>query len=87
MKTLVFDENCIGWTRNFDINREFLKRIRSSLNEALINRGYVYLNQIYEYLYLAWNPDDENICYRKENGFIDMRFKPMDNGAILVEIH
>lgn len=27
----------------------------------------IYLNKIYESLGIAWNPDNENVCYRKDD--------------------
>lgn len=87
METIIFDENCTGWTNNFEDNRRHLAKLRSHLNDLLISQGYVYKRHIHEVLGANWDPRNEVVCYRREDGFIDMRFKPMDNGAVLVEIH
>lgn len=68
MKTIIFDENSYKWSRNLDANSGLLDQLLTWLGHSLNAYGYLYLNQIYETLGVAWNPDNENICYRKENG-------------------
>ena len=87
MKTILFDETCTGWTKFVDANVLYLGLQRDYLNDLLIARGYVYLNDIYESLGAKWNPDDENICYRSENGPIVITFEPAGKGNHLVIIH
>ena len=38
------------------------------LNSKLEHRGYIYLNEIYNELGVAWNPDWENLCLRHKPG-------------------
>lgn len=87
MKTIKFDITCTGWTKKNEVNKLFLIRQRDYFNELLKARGYVYLNTIYEALGALWNPDGRNICYRAENGLLDIRFKPVEGEeAFLVYI-
>ena len=85
MVTINFDKNCEGWIKNSEVCEYFL-RIRY-LNELLIARGYIYLNDVHENLGAKWNPDDDNICYRAENGPLDIRLEPAEDGAFLVTIN
>ena len=45
-----FDETCIGWERDAQINRAFLHNVQSFLNRKLQEQGYLYLNEAYEAL-------------------------------------
>lgn len=47
---------------NKQFNRLFLITQMRYLNDLLKARGYVYMNNIYENLGLAWNPFWENSC-------------------------
>lgn len=53
------------WTSNRDYNVAFLKHLFEYWKDYMKCRGYVYLDKIYESLGVAWNPDNENLCYRK----------------------
>ena len=56
MKTIIFDHDCAGWCVNRDVNVLFLEQQRCYLVEKLLNRGYVYLNEVYEALGAKWDP-------------------------------
>ena len=72
MKTIIiFDESSWQWATNPDYNKAFLESCFHYLKDTCDNRGYLYLNRVYESLGLKWNPDNENICFRKENGPIE----------------
>ena len=45
-----FDESCIGWTKNAQVNRNRLIATQNTLNDMLKINGYVYLNQVYDAL-------------------------------------
>lgn len=45
-----FDEYCEGWTKNPELNLTFLKLQQSHANRMLQERGYLYLNEVYEML-------------------------------------
>ena len=51
-----FDETCMGWTKDREYNLMFLNRIQSQMNRTLTERGYVYLNEVYEALGLDKTP-------------------------------
>lgn len=45
-----FDETCLGWTRDAEMNMIFLKQQQSFANELLQARGHVFLNEVYDML-------------------------------------
>lgn len=45
-------------------NKMFLESMRRKFAEIRYARGYVYLNDIYEYHGIEWNPDNENLCFK-----------------------
>lgn len=86
MKTIVFDETCIGWSEIPEHNERYLRLQREHLNDLLIYRRYLYLNVIYESFGVKWNPDDKNICYLAEFGPIGIEFQSIGEGKYLVHI-
>ena len=64
MKHFCFDQSSSNWTDNYERNRHFLWAEFDFFREIIRQRGYLYLNQIYEYLGVKWNPDEENVCYK-----------------------
>lgn len=78
MKTIVFDSNASYWSKNLEMNRTYLNLQRYYLKDRLIYKGYLYLNEIYDTFGVAWNPDDENVCYRYGKGDFDIQFTGPD---------
>lgn len=46
----IFDESCLGWTKNAEDNLTFLKIQQSYANEKLKSQGYLFLNDVYKML-------------------------------------
>lgn len=86
MKTIKFDETCPGWTKIPELNATYLRLQRDYLNEKLIAKRYMYLNEIYETLGIEWNPEDKNICYLAEFGPIGIEFESIGGGNYLIKI-
>lgn len=85
---MLFNQDTSVYAEKDEIfNHVWLQQQERYLEVLLENRGYVYLNQIYEMLGLAWNPEDENRCYiyakgdRINFGIVDTR-----NGIELTNI-
>jgi hypothetical protein len=64
-----FDETCAGWTRDAEYNLNFLKLQQNYANQKLQERGYLYLNEVYEMLgfqktkaghVVGWIYDEDN---------------------------
>ena len=76
MKTIIFSKDT-SWKYNSsdqDYNRYFLKEKFKSLEVAFNVYGYLYLNKVYERLMVKWNPNNENIVFKKEDGPIRLEF-------------
>lgn len=50
-------------TKSREDNRFFISIGERNVNDVLKYRGYVYLNQIYEYFGVKWDTERENLCY------------------------
>jgi len=48
--------------KNVEFNRAVVKEAEKRSNSLLKNRGYIYLNQIYELLGVKWDVEWENLC-------------------------
>ena len=76
MKTIIFSKDT-SWKYNSsdqDYNRYFLKEKFKSLEEAFNVYGYLYLNKVYERLFIKWNPNNENVVFKKDDGPIQLEF-------------
>lgn len=87
MKIIVFDENAIGWTRNNEHNLMYLKLTAKYIQDLFRARGYIYLNQIYEYFGVNWNPGLTSPCYLLTSGLINFEFEPIiDDVGFIIKI-
>lgn len=85
MNKITYDENCTGWCKDSTVVQMFLERQREYLRMKLNVKGYLYLEEIYDTIGAPWNPDWENICFRKETG-IHIDIEPDGNGYYVIEI-
>ena len=46
----MFDDGCTGWEKNAEMNLVFLKHQQAHANNLLQERGYVFLNEVYDML-------------------------------------
>lgn len=65
MKELIFDESSMYWMGDSEYNEVFIGKAEKEINDFIENKGYIYLNQIYEHLGLPWDPEKENILFKK----------------------
>ena len=76
MKAIIFSKDT-SWKYNpndQDYNRYFLKEKLSSLENAFGAYGYLYLSKVYEHLFIEWNPNNENVVFKKDDGPIRFEF-------------
>ena len=76
MKTIIFNKDT---SRKYnssdqDYNRYFLKDELKSLENSFDVYGYLYLNKVYERLRIKWNPNNENVVFKKDDGPIRLEF-------------
>ena len=87
MKTIIiFDERSWRWDKNSDFIRASLEQSFSYLEGSLRSYGYLYLNDVYETLGLDWNPDNENLCFRKANGPIEFNYELTEENTYKITI-
>lgn len=59
-------ENSNVWEHCFKWNELFVQSTLRYLEDLYKAEGYVYLNEIYEKLGVKWNPNNNNVCWTKE---------------------
>ena len=81
MKTIIFSKDT-SWkydSSDQDYNRYFLKERLRSLERSFEVYGYLYLSKVYERLYINWNPNNENVVFKKDDGPIRLEFDHNEN--------
>ena len=81
MKTIIFSKDT-SWkydSSDQDCNRYFLKERLRSLERSFEVYGYLYLSKVYERLYINWNPNNENVVFKKDDGPIRLEFDHNEN--------
>ncbi len=76
MKTIIFSKDT-SWkydSSDQDYNRYFLREKLRSLEHSFEVYGYLYLNNVYERLFIKWNPNNENVVFKKDDGPIRLEF-------------
>ena len=87
MKTIViFDRRSYKLDKDPDFNRVFLKQSFRHWEDLVKLQGYLYLNRVYEYLGMNWNPDNENLCFRKDNGPIKFDYELTEENTYSITI-
>ena len=76
METIIFSKDTSRKydSRDQDYNRYFLKEELRTLENSFDTYGYLYLNKVYECLRVRWNPNDENVVFKKDDGPIRLEF-------------
>ena len=46
----IFDDSCVGWTRDPEYNMNFLKNQQKYCNDKLKAKGHLFLNDVYDLL-------------------------------------
>ena len=76
MKTIIFSKDT-SWkydSSDQDYNRYFLKEKLRTLERSFEVYGYLYLSKVYERLSINWNPNNENVVFKKDDGPIRLEF-------------
>ena len=64
-----------------EYNRLMVTAQCNHINDVFKARGYVYLEYIYGCFGLIWNPLDENICFIRKDGIIDLKATEVDGNG------
>lgn len=86
MKAIIFDQNSYRWEGVRELDLASLETCCQSLKLRFKAYGYLYLNQVYECLGTKWDSNDENVCYKKENGPIKFTHEETDFGTYRILI-
>lgn len=86
MKTIIFDEKSTAYRKGSPTNLWFLDMQTDYLKDKCFCRGYLYLNEVYETFGITWDPDEENVCYRENEGGINFKVKPRGNDTYSIHI-
>ena len=81
MKTIIFSKDT-SWkydSSDQDYNHYFLKERLRSLERSFEVYGYLYLSKVYERLSINWNPNNENVVFKKDDGPIRLEFDHNEN--------
>lgn len=89
-----FDENSPAWINDRDYNECYLKNVEQYVDARLRNRGYVFLNEVYEQLGIprtkigqvcgwVFDPENPNIDNRVDLGISNERNNNYENVFIL----
>ena len=76
MKTIIFNKDT-SWkydSSDQDCNFCFLKEALRTLEISFDVYGYLYLNKVYERLRVEWDPNKENVVFKKDDGPIRLEF-------------
>lgn len=70
-----FDRTCGRWENNKDHNLMFLKQAEEYFNMRLQAKGFVFLNEVYDYLGIDMTPEGQCVGWLKGHGddFVDFR--------------
>lgn len=81
MKTMVltFDDSSYFWDKSLNYMSKFIEHLICYLRDKMRHKGYLYLNEICETFGIAWNSNDENVCYKMEDGLIDIVYTEESN--------
>lgn len=82
---IIFNKNTSSYAEG-DNNTDYMyiQCVGTHLVELFKVRGYVYLNQIYEFFGIKWNPNDENQCWTKEEGYLFYNVRNIDEGFEII---
>ena len=60
--TFTFDRDNLEWQNNMEFNKAVIKAHVDFLGKMFETRGYIYLNDIYEFFHIKWDPRRINQC-------------------------
>lgn len=87
MKTIIFDEKSPAYIASRQsMNQRFLEIQTDFLKDRCFYREHLYLNEVCDALGIARVPDEENVCYRENEGGISFELEPKEDGTYLIRV-
>lgn len=86
--TIIIDKDLLNNDITYD--KFLIKCVENHINDLIQHNGYVYLNQIYEYLFVGWNPDNDNVCIKKKKElrtYVTFEVFVIMDGSLLLLVH
>lgn len=88
MKTIIFDETSSVYNPiDQSSNQWFLDMQIAYLKDMCYYREHLYLNEVCDALGIARVPHEENACYRENEGGINFKIEPREDGTYLIHIN
>lgn len=88
METIIFDETNPAYNvKSQPFNRWFLNMQTDYLKDKCFYREHLYLNEVCDALGIARVPEEENVCYRENEGGINFEIEPREDGTYLIHIN
>lgn len=60
VKTIIFDNHCSYWSKNYMFNKSFIDGRISYIYELIRANGYIYIDRICEIFGVRWDPHEAN---------------------------
>lgn len=82
---IIFNQNTsVNAEGDYEHDYMFLRYIGTHLIDLFKVRGYIYLNQIYEFCGVKWNPNDENKCWISDKSDLSFNVRNIDEGFEII---
>lgn len=85
--TITFDKKSRYWSEVPEVNSYYLMAQDTYLTDLFKNRGYIYLNEVYEILGVVWNPRKNNVCWIRGADEFIFTYKQGESDNWVVEVH
>lgn len=60
MKTIIFNDRCAYWSKNYMLNKSFIEQQIRYIYDLIRCQGYIYLDKVYELFGAGWDPHEPN---------------------------
>ena len=86
MKTIIFNDCCICWSKNYMFNKSFIEQQIRYIYDLICVQGYIYLDKIYGLFGTRWDPHEPNdVLIFGENEPV-ISYKHLDGGDFKISI-
>ena len=80
-----FNNTCIGWSNDQEVNLIFLKAQERYANEIVINRGHLFLNEVYDMLGIKRSKSGQLLGWvYDENKAVSFNYVPINSSDFIL---